>query len=60
MAIRSQPLLALRLSLATTRPVPGFEPSLQYSVLGVVSLTFASWNRMVAFLKGIDGLRRAA
>jgi len=37
MAIRSQPLLALRLSLATTRPVPGFEPSLQYSVLGVVS-----------------------
>jgi hypothetical protein len=37
MAIRSQPLLALRLSLAATRPVPGFEPSLQYSVLWVVN-----------------------
>ena len=29
-----QPLLALRLSLSTPQPVPGFEPSLQYAVLG--------------------------
>jgi hypothetical protein len=59
MAIRSQPLLALRLSLATTRPVPAFEPSLQYSVLGVVSLTFASWNLIGGFLRRMDALRAA-
>jgi hypothetical protein len=60
MAIRAQPLLALRLSLATTRPVPGFEPSLQYSVLGVVTLTFASWNQLDGWLRRVEELRRAA
>ena len=29
-----QPLLALRLSLSTSHSLPGFEPSLQYAVLG--------------------------
>ena len=29
-----QPLLALRVSLSTAQPVQGFEPSLQYAVLG--------------------------
>jgi hypothetical protein len=60
MAIRSQPLLALRLSLATTRPVPGFEPSLQYSVLGVVSLNFTSWNQIGEWLRRVEAIRYAA
>jgi hypothetical protein len=59
MAIRSRPLLALRLSLAATRPVPGFEP-LQYSVLGVVTLTFVSWNQIHGWLRCLAGFRRAA
>jgi hypothetical protein len=60
MAIRSQPLLALRLSLAATRPVPGFEPSLQYSVLWVVTQIFTSWNQIAKWLSRLDVLRRAA
>jgi hypothetical protein len=60
MAIRSQPLLALRLSLAATRPVPGFEPSLQYSVLWVVTHIFTSWNPLLSWLRQLEALRRAA
>lgn len=53
-----QPLLVLRLSLATQRPSESFEPSLQYAVLGAWGLGLTEAKHPGPFLLKRNMLRR--